>query len=414
MSAAGRREQTAEVVVIGAGPVGLLAALWLSERGIDVRIVDKYQRAALHSYGLALHPGSLLLLDELGLAASLIERGHRVDRIALQRGARQVAEIDLARVGGRFPFVLVLSQSMLEGALERRLRDNGVEVLWGHSLLNFDADDDGVTSLIVSASEDPAHPTATPQISTTRIRSSYLIGADGFDSLVRGRLGIRFPAVGGALAYALMELQATIEQPERMRLVLGDGTTDVFWPLGRGRGRFSLQVPLDAEPPDPKMLELCIRDRAPWFESGIDSVDWVTSVRFEPRLAERFGRGRVWLAGDAAHVTSPIGVQSMNVGLREVRDLARRMTSVLRDRGSPRLLEYYGDERRREWKMLLGIQDRLRILDGAPAWADKLAGKLVISLPASGRDLNRLLEQVGLRLHWLRRRDRKPPGRPPE
>ena len=148
-----------------------------------------------------------------------------------------------------------------------------------------------------------------------------------------------------------------------------------------------------------------MRKRSPWFGESFGAIEWVTGVRFEPRIAERFGRGPVWLVGDAARFTSPIGVQSMNVGFREVHDLARRIAGILREGRPPKLLDYYNEERQREWKMMLGIKDRLHADDGLPAWARAAAPRLVQSLPASGHDLNLLLEQVGLRLYWLRRRD---------
>ncbi len=392
-----------EVLVVGAGPVGLCTALWLSQRGVRVRIVDKYQRAALYSYALALHPRSLALLDELGVAAPLIARGQRVDRIAVYHAGEPVAELDVGAVGGEFPFVLVLPQPLLEAALEQRLRDNGVEVDWGRLLLSFESAADSVTALLAETREDsPAD--GEVEVSTTRIRAAYLVGADGLESLVRLRLGLRFTAVGGPLSYALMEFEGRLANPGTMHLLLGERTTDVLWPLAGDRGRFSLQLPEGAEVPDPESFRRTVRRRAPWFRGRIGAVEWLTSIRFVPRLIERFGEGRTWLVGDAARSTSPLGVQGLNVGLREAHELARRLASALRERGKPDLLRYYNEERRREWRRMLGIDDRLRIDGRAPRWAREAGGRLVPTLPASGADLNALLGQVGLRLR--RRRDR--------
>ncbi len=191
-----------------------------------------------------------------------------------------------------------------------------------------------------------------------------------------------------------------------MSLVIRDESTDVLWPIDADRGRWSVQLQDLSRPPDAAGLKELIGRRAPWFETDFGTIDWLTTVSFQRGLAKRFGRGRVWLAGDAAHYTSPIGVQSMNVGFHEAYDLARRMTDILRKGASLELLRYYNEERSREWKMLLGITNRLRTRPDTPAWAHRLALRLVPSLPASGRDLNALLEQVGLRLHWLRRKIR--------
>ena len=212
--------------------------------------------------------------------------------------------------------------------------------------------------------------------------------------------------MGSPIHYGLLEFQSTLQSPGQMSLVIRDESTDVLWPIDADRGRWSVQLQDPSRPPDAAGLKELIGRRAPWFETDFGTIDWLTTVSFQRGLAERFGRGRVWLAGDAAHYTSPIGVQSMNVGFHEAYDLARRMTDILRKSASLELLRYYNEERSREWKMLLGISNRLQTRPDTPAWAHRLAPRLVPSLPASGRDLNALLEQVGLRLHWLRRKIR--------
>lgn len=401
-----RTARETEVLILGAGPVGMYAALRLAESGIRVSIVDKYRRSALHSYALALHPRTVTLLDELGVAEPLIERGQRVDRIVIHDNESCVAELELSGVGGAFPFVLVASQPLLEGALESRLAQNGVQVLWSHQALTFDSDEDGVTALLgrLPTEGDPRSVVEPGEVSTSRVRASFLIAADGTDSLGRRTLGVQCTNVGNQICYALLEFQSRMEAPDEMNLVLRDESTDVLWPLGPDRGRWSVQLPDLSESPDAESLKERIRRHSPWFRNDLGAVDWLTTVSFQPCLAKRFGRGRVWLAGDAAHFTSPIGVQSMNVGIREASDLVRRITRILRENRPLDLLRYYNEERNREWKMLLGITDRLRERPGAPPWARRLATRLIPALPASGRDLNALLEQVGLRLDWLRRK----------
>jgi 2-polyprenyl-6-methoxyphenol hydroxylase-like FAD-dependent oxidoreductase len=401
--------QDTEVLVLGAGPVGMFSALWLSERGVRVTIVDKYQRLALHSYALALHPLTLRMLDELGLAESLVERGNPLKRIVVHENETRVAEIELSALGGSFPMVLVLPQLLLEGALEKRLEQNGVQILWGHQLLTFDDEQDAVTALIgrMPSDGDPSDPNEPPTVSTSRIRASFLIAADGCDSLGRRTLGVECRNVGSPIHYALLEFQSTLQSPDEMSLVIREESTDVLWPIGADRGRWSVQLQDPSRASDVAGLKELIGRRAPWLGTDFGTIEWLTSVSFQRSLAERFGRGRVWLAGDAAHFTSPIGVQSMNVGLHEAYDLARRMADILQNSASLELLRYYNEERSREWKMLLGLKNQLRTRPDTPAWAHRLALRLVPSLPASGRDLNALLEQVGLRLHWLRRKTRQ-------
>ena len=114
-------------LVVGAGPVGLFTALLLADQGVPVRIVDEEFRTAAHSYALALHPRSLQLLDRAGVTADLLRQGYRVETVAFYEGSQRRGEMKLADVGGDFPYVLVMPQSVLEGVLERRLKEHGVK-----------------------------------------------------------------------------------------------------------------------------------------------------------------------------------------------------------------------------------------------------------------------------------------------
>ena len=396
-------QEEVEVLVAGAGPVGLGCALALVSRGVTVRVIDPHHRAALASYALALHPESLCLLDEWGLSAALLERGQVVRRIAVRRGPERAATLELSAVGGDFPHVLVVPQTVLEALLERRLEEQGIRVERGRQLMAFDQSAGHVRALLGQVEERSAG--SEPSVATTSVRASFLVAADGGNSLARRLLRIDFAHVGPPRTYQLVEFESPLESPDEMHLMLGEETTDVLWPLGPGRGRFSLdRGEEEREDEGRASIHALIRERAPWFTGEVGSIEWQASLTLEPRLAERFGRGRVWLAGDAAHFTTPVGVQSMNVGLREAHDLARRIGAVLRGAGRSDLLRYYNEERAREWKMLLGVKDRLRTRPGAPPWARDLGTRLVSALPATGRDLNALLAQIGLHLDWLRRR----------
>lgn len=399
------RRRELDVLVQGAGPVGMFAALCLSERGLRVRVVDKYARTALHSYALALHPQSLRLFDSLGLGATLDAHGYPIEQIRLHHAAGS-ATIDLSAIGGDFSHVLAVPQRVLEGVLEARLADNGVDVEWNRQVLMFDDGPEGISALVArNADEWPEDPGQAAKEPTERIEATFLFGADGCDSLTRKLLGIEQTDAGPAVRLGLVEFEKRLDSPRRMEIVLGDETTDALWPLARECGRWSVQLDEVAAEDDTEHVKRLIAARAPWFGSDFGRVNWATSVRFEQFMAQRFGRGPVWLIGDAARFTSPIGVQSMNVGFRESHDLARRVAAVLRERKSPRLLDYYNEERQREWKMMLGIKDRLRLDGEAPEWARNAASRLVRSIPASGHDLNLLLQQIGLRLYWLRGRD---------
>ena len=126
------REERTEVLVVGAGPVGLLTAILLAEAGIEVRIIDREERTTARSYACALHPRTLKLLERMGLAAPMLERGRRSQTVAFYDGATRRAEVKLSELSGEFPFMVILPQNEFESALEQRLRKAGVAVNWNH------------------------------------------------------------------------------------------------------------------------------------------------------------------------------------------------------------------------------------------------------------------------------------------
>jgi 3-(3-hydroxy-phenyl)propionate hydroxylase len=167
--------------------------------------------------------------------------------------------------------------------------------------------------------------------------------------------------------------------------------------MSGGRARWSFQVSEAPQPvADAGHLARLLQERAPWFVPAPDEIFWGTAVRFERYLVDRYGKDRVWLAGDSAHATGPLGVQSMNVGFREARALAERFDEILRGGGSLDGLRAYGDGFRSEWQKLLGTSGRLDPVPGAAGWVGEAASRLRSSLPASGQALSALLRQAGL------------------
>lgn len=404
-------QERPEVLVAGAGPVGLMAALALAEQGIQVQIVDQERRPAARSYALALHPQSLRLLDEVGLAGELLERAHRIERLAFYEGMERRAELDLTALPAEFPFVAVLPQQILEGTLESALKARGVPVLWNHRLAELHLGGGGAAALVerlgAAGVEDGFD-----------VRPEFLIGADGHRSVVRHALQASYVEMAPAELFAVFELIADGPPEEEARVVFSGGKTGVLWPLGGKRYRWSLQVdewegfeeprfksrlyPEVGDEPFPylvrdKLSEL-IAESAPWLTADVGEIVWSMAVRFERRLAGRFGHGKAWLAGDAAHLASPVGAQSMNVGIREAYDLARRLGFILREDYPPDLLESYDAACRHEWRQLLGARGRPEPGPSTDPWVRKHAARILPCVPGSGDDLILLLRQLGLAL----------------
>ena len=146
-------------------------------------------------------------------------------------------------------------------------------------------------------------------------------------------------------------------------------------------------------------LEQLIAARAPWCTARPTQIYWSTLALFERRLARSFGNGGVWLAGDAAHQAAPVGVHSMNSGLVEARELAARISRIQRAGGAPSLLEEFATETHEAWQWLLDASTpglAVRALPGADPWVRQTGARIVACIPASGDDLEPLLEQIGL------------------
>ncbi len=418
------RKKETEVLVVGAGPVGLLAALVLADRGVRVEVIDEEWRTAARSYALALHPRTLELLDEVGLAPDLVAQGHRIDRVAFYDRDGRRAEASLTDLAAPFPFVLVLPQKALETALEQRLEKHKLRVRWNHRLAELALGDERPVATVEElAKESTGYSVATTVWvveSETAITTRFVVGADGHRSGVRRALGTGFDAQGESELYAVFEFHAegpaAARDMDEVRVVLDGGTTSVLWPLGGGRYRWSFQIEtstLTVARPDKSRLAVqvgrqaypylskddlvtLIGKRAPWFEGSIGDLDWSVAVQFERRLAGSFGQGGVWLAGDSAHLAPPVGVHSMNLGLAEAHELAVDLVDVLRHGGTEQALEDYGRKSRETWLALFAAEEGAVETPRADPWVAERAGRIVASLPAAGDDLAWLARQLGL------------------
>ena len=143
-------------------------------------------------------------------------------------------------------------------------------------------------------------------------------------------------------------------------------------------------------------VENVAKQRAPWFAWGVKEITWCTEVVFEQRVAKQFGREHGWLAGDAAHQTGPVGVQSMNVGMSEAATLAGTLRRILRDKAPLSLLEACNREWQEEWRRLLGLAGGPKPRKEASSWVRERCGRILACLPASHQDLTRLAGQLGL------------------
>jgi 2-polyprenyl-6-methoxyphenol hydroxylase-like FAD-dependent oxidoreductase len=428
-------DKPAEVLIAGAGPVGLFAALSLARRGVAVRVVDTGVWACTHSYALALHPQTLPLFQELGLLEEIRGHCYPVRSVALADAAGTRARLALDH-DNPDDCLSVLRQDALEALLERALDRHGVHVEWRHEVSGLEPGPDCVRAGIDRYEKESrgyvvAHTEwVVAGSSTSEVR--YVVGADGYSSRVRRALNFDFPEVGPAEYFAVFEFSTDADLKHEMSIVFGDGTADVLWPLPGSDCRWSFLLPGHSDPsvegiknvlessgfghfPTERIKDRVFRSegnhdeilsdenlrrliarRAPWFQATINSVKWRSVVRFERRMASGFGQGRLWLAGDSAHLTGPVGVQSMNAGLAEARNLAFVLASILRDGAPPSLLNAYNQRSMETWKQLHGQQGELKAGPTADPWVATHAAELLSCLPATGPRLGAMAAQLGL------------------
>lgn len=382
-----------EVLVVGAGPVGLLAALRLRQQGIDVRVVDQQPPERAHTFPVVLHPQSLRLLEEVGASAAMFWRGRPVTRLAVYTEYERRAVLDLPSSGAPSG-VLTLPQDVLRQTLLHQLEQGGVTIEWNTRLAMLQQDGGSVWGRLVQ--DVPAHRRPGSRGEVSAFQADFVIGADGYDSTVRDALGIQLVDHAALQSFAFFDA-ATHRSGNEALLALSDDYCNSVYPLQGGQSRFSFQLGSSLNKPlDPSTLRELILARMPWYGEEIVSCDWSGVAEFRRALVEHFGKGRVWLAGEAAHLTGPLGVQSLNVGLDEASELALRIGDALRNPTRPPFGQLYGAKRARQWQALLGLQERAALSTRSPGWARRHMGSLVTCLPASGTDLDELIAQLRL------------------
>ncbi|HWA73990.1 MAG TPA: NAD(P)/FAD-dependent oxidoreductase [Polyangiaceae bacterium] len=385
-----------QALVVGAGPVGLFATLCAARRGLRALLLDQGFRDYAPGHATLLHGSTLQLLREIGLAKELEAKGRSISRIAICVDGASVTNLSLPSPA------LAVPQSVLEGVLLVALRAEGADLRPAHQAATIEQHDDYAEVRVIRqerATRDDPHQSEWQPVESSLIRADYVIGADGYESRVRSALSIEAVDVGPSESFAMFEAEAPGDTwSDTEEIGIFDELGSVVLPLAGGRRRWAFQInkQLD-QPPDIGRLRALITERLQRQDYGVDRIDWGTVIQFERRMARRFGRRRAWLAGDAAHVTSPLGGQSMNVGLSEARDLVNRITDSIRDRNGVHL-ERYAAEREREWHKLFGLNVQFDLLPHAPRWLAAHARRIVPALPASGTQLTDLLSQLGLRL----------------
>jgi 2-polyprenyl-6-methoxyphenol hydroxylase-like FAD-dependent oxidoreductase len=327
-----------QVLVVGAGPTGLVLAADLLARGISVRIIDKGDGMALQSRAIGIHARTLEALDMMGLAERFLEHGHVVRHLNFYSEGRRLAGLEFARCGSRFGFLLDLPQDQTERLLRARIAELGGVVENGVELVSLTAGSHGVTA-VVRSDRGPVQP----------IIAGYVVGCDGAHSRVRSELGLTFHGhpypQDWLLADVLMDWD--LAEDAVHAFFRPDGLPAILFPMREHRWRLTLPFAGNRNRQTPSLAEIqeLADQRAPRPVTVSDPT-WLASFHCHRRSASAYRRGRVLLAGDAVHIHSPAGGQGLNTGIMDAHNLGWKLALVASGRAPDAMLDSYGSERR--------------------------------------------------------------------
>ncbi len=341
-----------QVLIVGAGPTGLVLALWLTRAGVRVRIVDKTGEPGTTSRALAVQARTLEFHRQLGLAATVMERGVEIDTVNLWVAGRRVARAVFGALGAGlspFPYALILPQDEHERVLIEGLERAGVKVERRVELLGFEATSSRAVARVRHS--DGAEES---------LETLYLAGCDGAHSTVRETLGIGFPGGTYEHLFYVADVEAYGPQMNRqLHASLDEAEFILLFPLKReGHARLVGVVRDDADASDGLTWDDVSTDLLGRMGITVERVNWFSTYRVHHRVADHFRRGRAFLLGDAAHIHSPVGGQGMNTGIGDAVNLAWKLADVLGARAAASLLDSYEPERIAFARRLVATTDR--------------------------------------------------------
>jgi 2-polyprenyl-6-methoxyphenol hydroxylase-like FAD-dependent oxidoreductase len=345
-----------QVLVVGAGPVGLTMAAELARYGVMVRIVDKAAQRTDKSKALVLWSRTLELLARAGCAEKFVAAGQQVAAANIIAGGALIGHIDLAGVASPYPYALMLPQSETERLLEEHLHGLGVAIEREVELTAFTPGEIGVTAIL-------RHGGGAQE----SLETAWLVGCDGAHSTVRHGLGLTFAGTTLQTDWILADIHLrgySFPESELAMYWHQDGVLAVF-PISPGRFRViaDLGVSEGPHPADPTLdqVQAIVARRGPGGLAASDPV-WLSAFRINERKVADYRSGRVFVAGDAAHVHSPAGGQGMNTGMQDAINLAWKLALACRKTCPQVLLDSYSLERSAVGEQVLKAAGRMTMV----------------------------------------------------
>lgn len=368
-----------EVLIVGAGPTGLMLANQLARRGVRSLIIERHAGPAMQTRALGVQARTLEIYAHLGVVDRALALGKQGDGAQLWSQGRRIGHVPLIDAGSQltpYPYILVLGQDDNEKILGDHLRALGQDVQWNTELVALEQQADHVTAALALADG-----------STRQITAAWVAGCDGGRSKVRELNGITFPGAPYEHVFYVADVQLRGKLvPDQVNVCLWKEGFHLFFPM-RGQDHWRIVGIVPPELRDRDDLDFAevtpsLSDKT-GLRLAIQQCTWFSTYRIHHRAAARFRNGRCFLLGDAAHVHSPVGAQGMNTGLQDAYNLAWKLSLVITHQANEALLETYAAERMPVARRLLATTDRgFRLVVSDSWWAGLMRTRVLARIAA--------------------------------
>ena len=345
-----------DILIVGGGPVGLFLANECARRSLRWRLIETHSKQSEHSKALAIFPRTLEIFDMAGLVGPFLEKANRVTSVAVVSHGRTLAHMHFTPEESPHSFVAMVPQDVTEKLLLEELRRKGGDVEYN--------------TTFVSASEqgDTVNVTLNRQGETVNLRASFVVGCDGAHSAVRHLLNLPFEGAEYEDSFMLADIETNETLPaDQLQLCPSEFGPVAIFPMNATRRRIVAIIDkTEGDAPSLDMVRNILTQRAP---TGIEAraLHWSSYFRIHHRQAAQMRVGRVFIAGDAAHIHSPFGGQGMNTGLHDVWNLVWKLDLALHGHGNEELLQSYSAERRPVIKQVIETTDFMTKAMGTPS-----------------------------------------------
>lgn len=369
-----------DVVIVGAGPTGLALAVSLALRGVRFVLLDKLGAPQTSSRAAAIHARTLEVLEPLGVSEALVQAGRKIQAAVIRHRDAPLLRVEFGQLHSRYQHILLLPQNETEALLADRLTTVGGSIERGWEVTAVTQDSDTATATINAANGD-----------ASQINARYIVGADGFHSVVRREVGIAFDHGTYAESFILADVHMNWPlSANELHVFLADDGMMLVAPFSENRYRIVATLENPPEHPAIADVQAILDKRGPSGAVSVLDLAWSSRFRIHHGVAAQYRSGRTFLAGDAAHVHSPAGGQGMNTGIQDAIFLGERLAAVIAGRQPDSYLDGYETERRPVAQQVVKMTDqmtRVGTLTGIVGQLRNLGLRTVDHLPAVKRKI---------------------------